>query len=167
MPMKITGLSTAFCVAAFALASCSPDLQQTNQALSQDASAPILIVRQPPYTFSMYPQYKTETESILKLDIRDNKNRFVETASVGADLKAKDGHQAVVRFVENSQLEKYIATVSLKHHEDYTIKTRITLPDLPQTSLSPTFSFHCCDPVPEITDLDKPTTGTARGDQSK
>lgn len=127
------------------------------QKLSAD-SLPVLEVHQGEYKFSMYPEYLNEKKSKLKLGIRDAQNNFIRTTSLTASLIAKDGHRQEAQFVEDPKLQNYVAEIPLTHHEDYVIETDFTLLDKPG-HFTPKFSFHCCDPVPELlekTDSDSP-----------
>lgn len=119
---------------------------------------PVLEVKAAPYTFSMFPQYKTESQSRLKLDIRDASGTFVGGANVQANLLAKDGHKQQAVFKEDTGLQKYIAQIPLKHHEDYVIDTFIELKESGRTFI-PKFSFHCCDPIPELLNEDTSIEG--------
>jgi len=126
----------------------------------RDGQSPILEVKVSPYSFSMYPQYKSETKSLLKLDIRDKQDRFVKRAHVYAYLLAKDGHSTKVPFVEDSNLEKYISELALKHHDDYVIHMHIEMAD--KSLFVPKFSFHCGDPIPEGINPDLPAQPEGR-----
>lgn len=124
------------------------------------SSLPILEVVEGPYTFSMYPEYLSEEKSRLKLGICDKQKILIHPSKIVATLIANDGHRQSARFVEDQDIQKFVSEIALRHHEDYVIETDITLP----ASLGhfrPKFSFHCCDPVPEL--LDKPTTDSQGG----
>ncbi len=85
-----------------AVSGCSkPETVEQPTATSE---VPILQIKQPPYTFSMYPQFETETKSRLKLDIRDSQGRFIRGARVTANLTAKDGHNQRANFTEDNKL---------------------------------------------------------------
>lgn len=135
-----------------AMTGCSKP--ETIEKPTATSEAPILQIKQAPYTFSMYPQFETETKSRLKLDIRDSQGRFIHGARAIANLTARDGHKQKANFMEDNRLEKYIAEIPLKHHEDYIIETQIDLAGSPGSTFKPQFSFHCCDPIPELLDQD-------------
>jgi hypothetical protein len=149
---------------AVSISGCSnPEAAQKPEQAS--GMLPILQVKQGPYMFSMYPQFETETNSRLKLDVRDSHGAFIHGARVVADLIAKDGHRQKTEFEENAQLEKYVAEIPLAHHEDYVISAHIELSDSPATKFTPRFTFHCCDPLPELIDDD--ASGDKEGGHSK
>jgi hypothetical protein len=139
-------LLTAVCMPL--LVSCSSRQNNKDFDISNNQT-PVMQVKHSPYIFSMHPQYKTETESLLKLGIRDQHNRFVHGAIASAELQAKDGDKTKVGFLEDPLIEKYVAVCALQHHEDYVIRTRIEIPEAQMSLFRPKFSFHCCDPIPE------------------
>lgn len=130
------------------LVGCSNRQNIKSYELSND-KAPVVQVKHFPYIFSMHPEYKNETESLLKLGIRDKHDRFVHGAIASAYLQSQDGHSSKVSFSEDPLIEKYVAVFALKHHEDYVIHTDIEMPDSPRSLFRPQFLFHCCDPIPE------------------
>lgn len=127
---------------------------RTQAPVIQPEMLPVLQVKEAQYTFSMYPQFESESQSRLKLDIRNDRGDFMHGAQVVADLQAKDGHQQKAIFTEDIRLEKYVARIPLNHHEDYVITTQIQLKDLVPSTFKPRFFFHCCDPIPELMDQD-------------
>lgn len=132
------------------LAGCSKaELSKEPTATPRPELLPILEIKTEQYTFSMYPQYETESQSHLKLYIRDASGNFVRGANVKANLVAKDGHQQQAFFKEDTRLQKYIAQIPLNHHEDYVIDTSIELKESGR-KFTPKFWFHCCDPIPEL-----------------
>lgn len=139
-----------FCalLSAYILAACS-----NSEPVKKDAQAPasplVLEVKQNPYTFSMFPEYQDDKKSKLKLDIRDNKDKFIRASKITAILTAKDGHRQLATFVEDPSLETYIAEIPLQHHEEYLVQTELVLP-APPGRFTPVFSFHCCDPVAPV-----------------
>lgn len=152
--ISLVPISFIYVVTVCAMTGCSkPETIETTTATSE---VPILQIKQAPYTFSMYPQFETETKSRLKLNIRDSQGRFIHGARVTANLTAKDGHKQQANFVEDNKLEKYIAEIPLKHHEDYIIDAQIELGGSLGSTFKPRFSFHCCDPIPELLDQDMP-----------
>jgi len=135
------------------LSSCGRS-EQDKQTLDKPSATPVLLVEQGDYRFSMYPEYVSENKSILKLDIRDKKELFVKGAKASANLKAEDGHQQTIAFEENTALQRYVADVPLKHHEDYVIETNIGLDAGEARLYTPRFMFHCGDPIPEVDGMD-------------
>ncbi|MBX9770847.1 MAG: hypothetical protein K2X29_05730 [Candidatus Obscuribacterales bacterium] len=130
------------------LSGCS---YKNDQAATKRGSGnPVLTVEQQEYRFSMYPQYVDESKSLLKLNIRDKEDHFVKGARATANLKADDGHVQRVEFREDPALQRYIADVPLKHHEDYVVNTEVSLQ---KETFRPEFIFHCGDPVPELVEL--------------
>lgn len=131
------------------LAACtSAEKDGSDSKYVEQELSPVLEVKKDGFTFSMYPDYLSPEESILKLGVRDANNRFVRGASVDADLIATDGHRVKVRFREDNNIERYVASINLKHHENYEVDTHIDL-GAPGAPLSnPRFRFHCGDPVP-------------------
>lgn len=146
MPLKrrMVFLSVAF---ALALAGCS---LRNEQAVERGSETPVLVVKQQNYQFSMYPQYVDESKSLIKLDVRDNKGQFVTGAVVKANLRAADGHLQAVAFREDAAVERYVADVPLKHHEDYVVDAVVSFRN---ETFKPEFVFHCGDPVPELVEL--------------
>lgn len=140
----------------------SPTVRTDKPANSSDL---ILEVNDAPYVFSMYPVYEKAASSQLRLSIEKEKV-FQTGATVTADLVADDGHNSHVSFKENIELQRYVATVQLKHDEDYLIKTNIKLVD-GNSSLTktPTFAFHCGDPIPEVFNVED--IGNKQGLKSK
>lgn len=133
------------------LASCTPRFEPMSTKTVAASVAPIFEVTEEPYSFSMYPDYSNEQQSYLKLSITDKQKKFVHAACLLATLTAKDGHKETVQFAEDSKIGKYVGKIQLKHHEDYTVETHVTLPDSPK-EYSPKFAFHCCDPIPGLQD---------------
>lgn len=144
----LLALIPTLCISFVVLTACSTPQSVTTQPPIA-TSSPILEVRQLSYLFSMYPEYMNEQKSLLKLDIRDEKNQFVHANAVTATLIAEDGHRQKAVFIEDSKIEKYVCEIPLQHHEDYAIETEIALPKFPE-KFTPRFAFHCCDPVPEL-----------------
>lgn len=130
------------------LSGCSTKHDQV--ATKRGSGNPVLTVEQQEYRFSMYPQYVDESKSVLKLDVRDRKDHFVNGALAVANLKADDGHAQRVEFREDPALQRYIANVPLKHHEDYVVDTEVSFQ---KEIFKPEFIFHCGDPVPELVEL--------------
>jgi hypothetical protein len=144
MSLKVR-LSTLLSLAAV-LSGCASRVDE----VASKGRTPVLAVEQKDYRFSMYPQYVDESKSLIKLDVRDKEARFVNGAEAIANLKALDGHTQQVTFLEDVAIEKYVAEVALKHHEDYVVETDVRLG---KEKFSPEFVFHCGDPVPELVDL--------------
>lgn len=150
-------------LAAILLASCSAHAPQpvtTSTAISDPPA--VLQVKQASYTFSMYPQYMNEGQSLLKLNIRDKDNAFVSGVRAFADLKAKDGHTAKVSFKEDESIQRYVAEVTLKHHEDYVIEAHMQMPGASSPLFVAGFSFHCGDALPEDIHSDQPLSTEER-----
>lgn len=136
--------------AAVLLASCStPVPMKVATSTAPNDQQPVLQVKQASYTFSMYPQYMNEGQSLLKLNIRDKGGAFVSGARASAHLRAKDGHSAKVSFTEDPHIQRYVAEAALKHHEDYVIETHIQMPGSSVPLFIAGFTFHCGDAVPE------------------
>lgn len=132
------------------LAGCS---NKNDQVLTKRGSGnPVLTVEQQEYRFSMYPQYVDESKSVLKLDIRDREDHFVKGVLAAANLTADDGHAQRVEFREDPALQRYIADVPLKHHEDYVVDTEVSVG---KETFRPEFIFHCGDPVPDLVELEQ------------
>lgn len=131
-----------------ALSGCSVKKDQVKT--SPGSSKLVLNVEHQGYRFSMYPQYVDESKSLIKLDVRDKSDHFVGGAQVVANLKAADGHVQRVAFREDLNLQRYVADVPLKHHEDYRVNTEVALG---KAEFRPEFIFHCGDPVPELVEL--------------
>ena len=121
----------------------------------------ILQVNQSPYAMTMYPRYKTESESKLYLDPKKD-GKVIDGAQVSAHLIASDGDKATAEFAQDQHLKLYVAHVSLKHQEDYVIETEVRLKGKDQTVLRPTFAFHCGDPIPHVTDEDEHVEGPGK-----
>lgn len=116
--------------------------KQANNSVTQ----PILEVKQGPYSFAMYPDAQSNEAALLKLDIRDARGEFVHGASVSANLAAQDGYLEKCVFTEDQVRERYIAKLSLKHHEDYTVSTLI---QVESQKYNPKFVFHAGDIIPD------------------
>ncbi len=152
--LKNVSLFWPFMLAATLLSSCSAEKSDTTETLASadKVPAPILVVKDK-YKFSMYPEYQNEARSRLKFDIRDDGDHFVGGAQVFANLKAKDGHESTAAFKEDTLNQNYVADIPLKHHEDYVVKTRVSIDKQENNVYKPTFAFHCCDPIFESGDL--------------
>lgn len=119
----------------------------------------VLEVKQNEFVMTMHPRYKNKEQSLVYLDVR--KGEAVQSgAKITAHLVAKDGHTSDVKFVQDPASLFYVATVPLKHHEDYVIEAEIALKDEPPTTLRPVFSFHCGDPIPDLIDVRVNSTKT-------
>lgn len=118
-----------------------------NDPANKISANPVLAVEHQGYRFSMYPEYVTESKSLIKLDVRDWQGLFVRGATAAANLRADDGHMQKVEFREDAALQRYVADVPLKHHEDYTVDTEVSFE---KEKFRPEFIFHCGDPVPEL-----------------
>lgn len=127
----------------------TPKPSDTNPQSSQ---LTVLEVENGQYTFFMYPEYRTSTNSLLKLAIRNQGGQFVAAKQATADLTAEDGDKQSIAFTRNPEVGNYIANVPLRHHEDYSIQTDITLEN--GEHYSPKFSFHCGDPLPQLYDAE-------------
>ena len=132
-------------LACFLLSACS-SLEPPKQVTTV---VPVLEVKEGPYTFSMFPEYENDKKSKLKLDIRDSKDSFIRASKITAVLIGKDGDEQVARFVEDQTMQRYIAEIPLRHHEEYLIQTELVIPD-DSGRYTPVFSFHCCDPLPVV-----------------
>ena len=131
------------------LAACtSAEKGESNSKYVEQELDPVLEVKKDGYTFSMYPDYLSPEESILKLGVRDANDRFVRGASVDANLIATDGHRVKVEFREDNNIERYVAAINLKHHENYEVDAHIDLGAPGAPISNPRFRFHCGDPVP-------------------
>lgn len=144
--MSLKARLTTLLALATVLSGCSSGAIEAEKR----SSTPVLAVKQRDYLFSMYPQYVDKSKSLIKLDVRDKDQRFIKGAQAIAHLKAVDGHTQHVTLREDVGIEKYVAEVALKHHEDYIIETDVRLG---KEKFSPEFIFHCGDPVPELVDL--------------
>lgn len=149
------------CVGLVGCSKTEPTKEST--ATQRQELLPILEIKDAQYTFSMFPQFETESQSRLKLGIRDAKGNFIREATVTANLIAQDGHKQQAVFREDALLEKYIARIPLNHHEDYVIDTQIEMKGS-ERKFNPKFSFHCCDPI-EL--LNGDTVGRPEGSSSK
>jgi|688.fasta_scaffold307913_2 hypothetical protein len=156
MSLSVLGRFCTLAVSIVVLGSCTKhEVEKSAAELAKDS--PVLVVEQRGYQFSMYPAYEDETKSVLKLDIRNKKDEFVKGAKASASLKAQDGHEQEVEFKEDRALQRYVAGVPLKHHEDYVIKARVAL-DNGGHVYTPRFVFHCGDPIPQIEGVDSSQT---------
>lgn len=150
MPPKTVHSKIVIAFASVLFAGCSaPEPQQIATPTSSTDQAPVLQVKQASYIFSMYPQYMNEVQSLLKLNIRDKDNAFVSGVRAFAELRAKDGHTAKVSFKEDKNIQRYVAEVALKHHEDYVIETHMQMPRASSPLFVAGFSFHCGDALPD------------------
>lgn len=153
MSLRGSGPFCALAISILLIASCT--INEVPKPLAQSTSdSPILVVEQAGYQFSMYPDYQDETKSVLKLDIRNKKDEFVKGAKAAASLKAQDGHEQEVKFKEDQALQRYVADVPLKHHEDYVINAQIALDYGERRVYTPRFVFHCGDPIPQVEGVD-------------
>ncbi len=124
----------------------------------------VLEVKQNEFVMTMHPRFRNNEQSLVYLDVR--KGEAVQSgAEIIAHLVAKDGHTNDVKFVQDPASLFYIATVPLKHHEDYVIEAEIALKDEPQTTLRPVFSFHCGDPIPDL--IDAGANSTKKGSKKQ
>lgn len=146
MPLKLSKTGV-FLFLALTLFGCS----FKNDPASKVSANPVLAVEHQGYRFSMYPEYVSESKSLIKLDVRDRQGLFVKGATAAANLKANDGHVQKVQFREDATLQKYVADVPLKHHEDYTVDTEVSFE---KEKFRPEFIFHCGDPVPELVEIE-------------
>lgn len=126
----------------------TPMAESSLQPVTAD-TRPVLIVPEREFTFSMYPEYVDENKSKLKLGICDKQSNVVHAKNVVATLIAKDGHRSSAKFFEDQNIQKYVAVIPLKHHEDYVVETDLTLENV-SAHFTPKFSFHCCDPIPAM-----------------
>ena len=157
MSLSCFGRVFALATSILVLGSCTP--KEVDKPAVQPANdSPVLVVEQSGYRFSMYPDYQDETRSILKLDIRNDRDEFAKGAKASASLKAQDGHEQEVEFKEDQALQRYVADVPLKHHEDYVINARIAFGNGEHRVFTPTFVFHCGDPIPQIDGVHSPQT---------
>lgn len=137
-----------------ALVACTQSFSQTanSEITAVNASEkkyPILLVNQSPYRFSMYPIYKSKSQSLVFFQIETLKDKtFIGNAYIEAEFIAKDGDLQKEKFKLDSKNRRYIATLPLKHHEEYMVKADVHIPG--QKEFSPQFSFHCADPLPEL-----------------
>jgi hypothetical protein len=148
MPLKLQIISVNLGLL-LALSGCS-NTNDTASTIKSSGANPVLAVEQRGYRFSMYPQYVDESKSLIKLDVRDKEDRFVDGAVATAKLRAADGHIQSVSFREDPALQRYVADVPLKHHEDYVIDTEVSFEE---EKFRPEFVFHCGDPVPELVEF--------------
>lgn len=162
MSLNVIQRLCIFAISILALGGCGKQ-EQDEQARQAPSASPVLLVKQGTYRFSMYPEYVSENKSTLKLDIRDPNELFVKGAKASASLRAEDGHQQRVVFKEDDALQRYVAVVPLKHHEDYVIETRVSLLDGKQSLYEPRFVFHCGDRIPELDGVE--SVGTERSKQ--
>lgn len=157
MPPSTVRSKLVIAFAAVLLASCSaPALQKVATSTATNDQQPVLQVKQASYTFSMYPQYMREGQSLLKLNIRDKRDAFVGGVRAFAYLQAKDGDTTKVSFREDQNIQRYVAEVALKHHEDYVIETHMQMPESSSPLFIASFSFHCGDTLPEDIHSDQP-----------
>jgi hypothetical protein len=157
MPPKTVRSQLVIGFAAVLLASCSsPEPEMVPATTATKDQQPVLQVKQASYTFSMYPQYMKEGQSLLKLNIRDKDGAFVSGVRAIANLRAKDGDSTKVSFREDQNIQRYVAEVALKHHEEYVIETDMQIPGPASTSLVADFSFHCGDALPQDIHSEQP-----------
>lgn len=104
----------------------------------------ILSVSQAPYNFSLSAKCRDEGDSTLQVRIQ-KEDSFVDGAQVSAKLATPEGEQPA-QFHEVKAEHAYEASVPLKHHTDYTVKSEIILDG---KTFTPFFSFHSGDPALE------------------
>jgi hypothetical protein len=169
---RLPTLAIAALLSINALTGCKSSVQKSIQELPSTSQIhelpaspqPTLEVVEGPYTFTMYPEYLSEEKSRLKLGICDKQKILLHPSKIVATLIANDGHRQSAKFVEDQNIQKFVSEIALRHHEDYVVETDITLPAAPG-HFRPKFSFHCCDPIPEL--LDRPATDDVEGGKSK
>ena len=133
-----------------ALSGCSVKKDQVESSPNPNSNKLVLKVEQQGYRFSMYPQYVNESKSLIVIDVRDKDDQFVGGAKVVANLKGADGHVQMLVFRKDLNLQRYVAELPLKHHEDYVVDTEVAFGN---AKFKPEFIFHCGDPVPELVEL--------------
>ncbi len=114
----------------------------------------ILEVNQAPYKFHMFPEHRPNSETLLQLTIEKNGSP-VDNALVAAKLVEHDGTEAETKFHLQDSTHAFEATATLKHHEDYLLKTEIKIDG---KTLTPIFAFHNDDPALEKIDPSKHPT---------
>jgi hypothetical protein len=105
----------------------------------------VLSVSQTPYQFSLSAKCKDEGDSSVQLRIQ-KEDSFIDNGLVSAKLLTKDGNEQPVQFNEVKADYTYEASVPLKHHTDYIVKTEIKLDG---KTFTPIFAFHSGDPALE------------------
>ncbi len=153
MSLRVLGPVSALAMSVLVLASCNTN-EVPKPSVQPARESPVLVVEQDGYRFSMYPAYENETKSVLKLDIRNKKDEFAKGAKASASLKAQDGDEQEVEFQEDQAMQRYVADVPLKHHEDYVINARVALGTGAHSVYAPRFVFHCGDPIPQVEGID-------------
>lgn len=108
-----------------------------------------LMAEEPPFRFSMYPIYDSESESLVYFQIENlNEKTFVQDAEVVGYFIGLDGESQKKTLKPAPDNKRYVASLPLKHHENYEVQVFVQFPD--KRKFSPTFSFHCADPLPEV-----------------
>lgn len=130
-----------------AVSSCSEGEKYSKEPESET----ILEVNQPPYKFRMLPKHEPDSKVSMQVSI-DRNGSPVDDAVLSATLIEHDGTEHPTEFHKDEAAHAFVGAATLKHHEDYLLKTEITVDG---KTLGPIFTFHNDDPALEKLDPSK------------